>query len=113
MTWVGLSEPGNENVFQPERYPCTSIYRCVVTIDSRVLTCCLAPLIMPQELIIADANEQDLEDIMENDRIRHLKMLNVNERLETTYPCRNRNRWTDRPNLLARNRIPLLKRKWL
>ena len=112
LGWVGLSEPSSENMFEPERYPCTSIYGRVITIDGRVLACCLALPIMPQELIIGDARVQDLEEIMDNDRIRHLKKLNVNEGLETIYPCSNCNRWKDRPNLFARNRIPLLKRKW-
>lgn len=109
---AGLSASSNENPFEPDRYPCTAIYGRVITFDGRVLACCLALPIMPKELIVGDARVQALEDIMDNDKVRHLKRLNLNEGLETIFPCRNCNRWRDRPNIFVKNRIPMMKRKW-
>jgi hypothetical protein len=113
LSWAHLKGLVQPNAFERERYPCMAIYYDrVVTVEGKVLACCLALPIMPESLIIGDARESSLADIFCSNRARFLKELNLGEGLETIYPCEKCDRWRDRPNIFIRNRIPLTKRKW-
>ena len=111
--WAGLHSLDRSNAFERERYPCTALYYDrVVTVGGKVLACCMALPTMPEGLIIGDVLKSDLKDVLEGQRLKFLKELNLGDGLETIYPCDRCDRWRAMPNIYIRNRIQLTRRKW-
>ena len=112
VNWGGVTDLYSED----HRYPCAHIENSwIITNEGNAIACCMAFPKSNSNLILGNLKEKNLEELyINNEKIKKLRRMNVENKLENIPECKCCDAWKTYPNIRFKNPLGVIqKRKWI